>query len=604
MYCDEAGSGKSHSILGLISNQLKFNPKQKNLLICNNNTYNQWIEYIQDFSNLVYYPILEYANAINPSIPENANIFITTCLFYDTMVTISEINPTLNFTYNRVIIDELDNIESFIKTRPRANFIYILSATFSKRRIFDNQKDSCGNDLPPMEVIAIHAEKSDYGHLNGLEDYKQNLVLCRNEKIENLSDFLSDDNENILNIVNKDLSKEESVYEDMCKRYREKIEFLSNMVKDRETHLNGMKLSRDFILRDDNNIRGGEERDVVVKRWDDESEEAYQRRKEAIIEKVFQERKKQILDMNAKKIIHEKDELEKETKMLEKYTDVYKKLKQKMNNLYLCNVCCRPYKNALHLLCCDTVVCECDIEWISKMPCKYCNGELRVEKVKSNPIHMVMDIMHSNYDKILQNLINIKGRGFVKKGKVLKCMEKIKECEDEFQNIGKEIENIYDFCYYNGTKLNYIVSFLIENRDKSIIISCENTNSFQKIIERLNMAKVDISHITLDGGNANDMMKIIQEYKNGNKKVLFIDSNIYNAGLNLENTDIVVLLHGLDRKIQEQIIKRAWRYGRKNVLQVYHILYPHEVMDLKFTQSYNKIQNKIHETKNELIDLL
>ena len=75
-------------------------------------------------------------------------------------------------------------------------------------------------------------------------------------------------------------------------------------------------------------------------------------------------------------------------------------------------------------------------------------------------------------------------------------------------------------------------------------------------------------------GSAKKIETVISDYKLGNCNILLINSLAYGAGLNLENTTDIILLHHSSRK--EQFIGRAQRIGRTCTLNVHELLYSSE----------------------------
>jgi SNF2 family DNA or RNA helicase len=69
----------------------------------------------------------------------------------------------------------------------------------------------------------------------------------------------------------------------------------------------------------------------------------------------------------------------------------------------------------------------------------------------------------------------------------------------------------------------------------------------------------------------------VAAYKTRDLDVLLVNSNNYGSGLNLENTTDVVLFHKLDSEVEHQVVGRALRMGRTSPLNVWYLLYEHEM---------------------------
>lgn len=111
------------------------------------------------------------------------------------------------------------------------------------------------------------------------------------------------------------------------------------------------------------------------------------------------------------------------------------------------------------------------------------------------------------------------------------------------------------------------------NSNAKVLIFSAFESSFNNITPRL--AKLKISYDYLKG-NGNQIQATINKYKNGDCKVLLINTKNYGSGLNLENTTDMILFHKFDNEIEKQVIGRAQRFGRKEALNVHYLLYENE----------------------------
>ncbi len=117
--------------------------------------------------------------------------------------------------------------------------------------------------------------------------------------------------------------------------------------------------------------------------------------------------------------------------------------------------------------------------------------------------------------------------------------------------------------------LEEILKNNLEDKNRKYIIFSDFTPSFRLIKEILE--KLNIKHIELDGGNIKAIDKIIEEYKNGDKRVLLSDSIYFGCGMNLEFTSDIIFLHKMEKTTEKQMIGRAQRPGRKQELNLYYI---------------------------------
>ena len=87
-----------------------------------------------------------------------------------------------------------------------------------------------------------------------------------------------------------------------------------------------------------------------------------------------------------------------------------------------------------------------------------------------------------------------------------------------------------------------------------------------KILESNN-----ISFVLLKGDVTN-RTKIINDYKNGNNNVIFLNSTTDSAGINLQETTDIILYHEMNSINKSQIISRAERIGRTEELNIHQLL--------------------------------
>lgn len=75
-------------------------------------------------------------------------------------------------------------------------------------------------------------------------------------------------------------------------------------------------------------------------------------------------------------------------------------------------------------------------------------------------------------------------------------------------------------------------------------------------------------------GNQYTMDRAMADFKSGKRPVLLVDAQSYGAGMNMEMTSAVIIMHKTER--ENQIIGRAQRLGRTDRLYVHHLVYPGE----------------------------
>ena len=107
-----------------------------------------------------------------------------------------------------------------------------------------------------------------------------------------------------------------------------------------------------------------------------------------------------------------------------------------------------------------------------------------------------------------------------------------------------------------------------------VIICSSYIRIFNDIKSLLN--KYNIKYKELDDGNIYSINKSINEYNYGNINVLLLNSNLFGCGLNLQCTTDILFLHKTEPTLENQIIGRAQRYGRKDKLNIWYVMHENE----------------------------
>lgn len=111
----------------------------------------------------------------------------------------------------------------------------------------------------------------------------------------------------------------------------------------------------------------------------------------------------------------------------------------------------------------------------------------------------------------------------------------------------------------------------VQRENFRILIFSDYAGTFLRVNDILD--KHNLSHAGIEG-NQYTMNKAISDYQTGNKPILLVDSQAYGAGMNMEMTTAVIIMHKTER--QEQVIGRAQRLGRTSQLHIHHLNYPGE----------------------------
>jgi SNF2 family DNA or RNA helicase len=128
---DRAGFGKSFPLLALMLHEKRTFGKTQNLLVIPHNIHQQWLDYIEAFSDELTVQSLMYYGDVtglfyDMSIIDDYDILITTETFFPM---IAQTVRDIDTYFARVIIDEVDTISIFTDTEIPALAVWLVSAT-------------------------------------------------------------------------------------------------------------------------------------------------------------------------------------------------------------------------------------------------------------------------------------------------------------------------------------------------------------------------------------------------------------------------------------------------------------------------------------------
>ena len=120
----------------------------------------------------------------------------------------------------------------------------------------------------------------------------------------------------------------------------------------------------------------------------------------------------------------------------------------------------------------------------------------------------------------------------------------------------------------------YVLLQELAKQKRKVILFSEYPRVYNEITDFMK-AKA-IGYTDLDAGNEKAMGQAIAKYKEGDASVLLLYSAMFSCGTNLENTTDIILLHKVDKHIEDQIIGRGQRPGRTGPLRVFRLLHENE----------------------------
>jgi SNF2 family DNA or RNA helicase len=118
------------------------------------------------------------------------------------------------------------------------------------------------------------------------------------------------------------------------------------------------------------------------------------------------------------------------------------------------------------------------------------------------------------------------------------------------------------------TKTQQIVKIINKKKNGRFIIFSEEDATYSLINKELIKAGISCKEIK---GRSETREKTIKCFKNGDVKVIFLNSRNNGAGINLQECTDIILFHAMNHSIETQILGRANRIGRKVELYVHRL---------------------------------
>lgn len=118
------------------------------------------------------------------------------------------------------------------------------------------------------------------------------------------------------------------------------------------------------------------------------------------------------------------------------------------------------------------------------------------------------------------------------------------------------------------TKEQKLIEILKENDNNKFLLFSKFDSTFMQLYNLLTEHNISFSEIK---GSTETRKRIIENFKNGNIKVLLVNATINVAGMNLQETTDIIIYHEMNDSTHAQIIGRANRIGRTEPLRVHHL---------------------------------
>lgn len=557
--CDKVGSGKSLITLGLISNKPKRESNTKvsrqyglittykyfknyipiNLLVVPHNIIKQWEKYITDFTDLKYLIInnkktfVKFIDLFNQCLNENMNLdifnhdlILVSNTFYNKVADI--INNNYDYSANnydthkeimisRLIVDEVDTIKVSSSSRIHADFTWFISSSIKS--------------IQNPNGYGVY-EPHTYTNWQGLiVNYDRRITKGRMAHTGYFKDVLNEISsiyfKNMIYLKNEDKFIELSFK--LPEINKIKIHCKGNIYTNVLYGIVNPQIM--------NMINAGDIESAI------EQSGLEQENEEGLIKIVTRDLEK---NLNNKKIelqakqqmtysnIQLKEQAIKKIKDdIKKLEEQIEQIKKRLLDTESCPICYDTIKNRVIVKCCNNPYCyECIMMSINHKPnCPLCRKKICKDDI------IVLD----NKDKEENVNLEIKDE----------------DCKrSKIDNLKKYLDEVY--------KLG----------NRKILIFSEYDNSFKDITNYLEEKNYKYSNLK---GSTGRITNIIEKYKGDELDILLLNSRYFGSGLNLENTTDIFMFHKMNESIENQVIGRAQRPGRTNVLNVYRLLYQNEL---------------------------
>ena len=270
---------------------------------------------------------------------------------------------------------------------------------------------------------------------------------------------------------------------------------------------------------------------------------------QVITKNLVENIKNKKIEINAEKMmVYNKEEKDKKISFLEnqlikletKYEDIKKSIYE-LNNDF-CPVCLDAYTKPVLVSCCNKCFCfDClavSMGELHNNKCPYCR-----QNISSSDLHIISE----------------------NENEKSKSKQKSNELKD---------------------KLDVLVDIIQKKKDGSFLLFANYTETFNKIEKKF--VEVGITYHILKG-QSSTISKHINDYENKKVQVIMLNAQYFGAGMNLQTTTDLIIYHRFSNEMEEQIIGRAQRYGRKGTLNVYYLLHDNENNSIKANFRFNNI---------------
>lgn len=129
-------------------------------------------------------------------------------------------------------------------------------------------------------------------------------------------------------------------------------------------------------------------------------------------------------------------------------------------------------------------------------------------------------------------------------------------------------ESVKDTVEHKMTKVEKVIDIILKNPEGKFLIFSEYDNTFYPMCEAL--SRHNLLYVQVKG-NIKTRERNLEMFKTGNVPVIFLNSNYNGSGINLTEATDIILCHKMNENTEQQILGRALRIGRTELLNVHYL---------------------------------
>ena len=236
--------------------------------------------------------------------------------------------------------------------------------------------------------------------------------------------------------------------------------------------------------------------------------------------------------------------------LLDPTSDKWRELQQKINTLKAriyeastCCICIDSIDRKTITPCCSNAYCfKCIHLWLSRSrACPLCKAN-----VLAHDLYIVDNTAPAN---LLTN----------------ESQPNVIDAETGTTPSNDKTENLYQ-----------LLKRRLEDPNAKILIFSSYERTFANMQSVLNLLGIQPMYLK---GNMYCIRNMLEKYKSGEQRVMFVNVHHYGSGLNLQMTTDIILFHKFDSEMEKQIVGRAQRFGRTEPLKIWYLLHENELTE-------------------------